>query len=289
MDRFLIGAVLIEWDGGGYSLMPGTYMEKFRTQAPFAAERITLRGRFEPLTPYVTQAPLMEQDFHELHVVNGERLLLYHWGYLRNAYGIWLDRIAQGREDVCSFDPAIVRQLPLSADWFFGVSGMQKALLGKGRLILHASYIDHQGQAILFTAPSQTGKSTQAQLWQTYAGAQVLNGDRVLLGKRDGRWHAYGYPNCGSSGICVDRTLPLRAIVVLEQGQENHVQPMGTMDKLRSIVSGSAVYRWDGEDVDRVVTLAEDLLTHVEIIKLICRPDEDAVRTLRNYLEEVRA
>lgn len=281
----MIGDVLLSWDGGGYAMQEGQFMEEFRHEGPWMGEQIILRGKYEPLTPYRDCPLLLERELFSVYDVAGERLLLYHWSYLRDGYGIWLDRVAQGREDVVSIDPAMDTQIPLLPDWFFGVSGLHKALLMKNRPILHSSYIDIGGSAVLFTAPSETGKTTQARLWEQYSGARIINGDRALLGKRNGVWHAYGFPNCGSSDVCINRTLPIRAIVVLEQGSENRVRQLTPMEKLRSLLSGMVLYHWDSGDVEKGLSLAEELIGQVPVVKLICRPDAQAVEVLKKHLE----
>ena len=43
---------------------------------------------------------------------------------------------------------------------------MESRLLANDRLILHASVIRQKNHVILFSAPSGTGKSTQAELWR---------------------------------------------------------------------------------------------------------------------------
>ncbi len=288
MDSYRIGDVLLTWDGGGYPLQKGEFMEKFRYEGPWEGERIVLEGRMEPLTPYREYPVLMEQYLFSVHQVNGERLLLYHWSYLRDGYGIWLDRISRGRRDVCSFDPAMLTQIPMTADWFFGVSGLQRALLMKNRPVLHASYIEWKENAVLFLAPSGTGKTTQAKLWNQYEQTPIINGDRALLGKRNGLWHAYGFPNCGSSDICLNRTLPVRMIVILAQGPENRIEPMTVAQKLRSVASGIVSYHWDSEDVQNAAILAGEIVTQVPVCKLVCRPDKGAVELLKKYLEGER-
>ena len=89
-------------------------------------------------------------------------------------------------------------------------------------MAFHASFIEYAGQAILFTAASGTGKSTQAELWRVHRGAEVLNGDKAAV-KLEGTPLACGLPFCGTSGICVNRDVPLRAVVVLSQGPDNTV------------------------------------------------------------------
>lgn len=151
--------------------------------------------------------------------------------------------------------------------------------------MLHASYIAYNGGAILFAAPSQTGKSTQARLWEQHAGAELINGDRVLLGKRKGVWYAHGYPNCGSSDVCKNISLPIRAIVILRQGQENKIQPLAQAQRVRSLVTGFALHRWQETDMDRAFDLAQELAAEVPVLGMTCRPDEAAVEKLRQYLE----
>ena len=79
--------------------------------------------------------------------------------------------------------------------------------------ILHASYILYRGEAILFSAPSGTGKSTQAAFWKEHRGAEIINGDRVLVIKRDGVFYACGVYVSGTSGICgtVSKACPAAA------------------------------------------------------------------------------
>ena len=51
-------------------------------------------------------------------------------------------------------------------------SGIFRMLAEHGGVVLHSSYIITQrGEALLFSAPSGTGKSTQAELWRKFAGA----------------------------------------------------------------------------------------------------------------------
>ena len=138
----------------------------------------------------------------------------------------------------------------------------------------------------MFIAPSRTGKSTQAELWRQYAGAEIINGDRALVKKKDGVWHSFGYPCCGSSDICMNRTLPLEAIVVLEQGTENKIEKISYAKKIRALVTGTELFRWNQGEIENAFKLAEELAAEIPIIKLVCLPNEDAVESLQKYLEE---
>ena len=285
MDCFLLGGIKLEWDDGGLALLPGPYLEKFRCSFVENDAPVRFQGSFVPLQAYTRYPLITENSVYAMFDVEGEPLLVYHWGYRRFAFAIWPDRIDAEKINTCLFDPDMRSQPRLSADWFFGVSGLHKALLQRNAAILHASYIDWNGQAVLFTAPSGTGKSTQAQLWAKYSGAEIVNGDRVLVRQWNGHWHAFGYPCCGSSKICLNRTLPLRVIVVLRQGTENNVEQLTVLQKVRALAAATEVYPWDGPEINRALDLASLLVQDMPVLQLTCTPDEGAVYTLKQYLE----
>ena len=285
MDNYKLANIIVQWDGGGFELAKGNYMERFRCGAVDEIELIHLRGRFVALEAYTRFPIKTENSTYALFDIYGERLLIYHWGHCRFAFAIWPDRIRADRTNECWFDPDMIHQPQLNADWFFGVSGLHKALLMRGAAIIHASYVEKNGQGILFTAPSGTGKSTQASLWNSYIGANIVNGDRVLVRKWKECWQGFGYPCCGSSRICLNKAFPLRAIVAIQQGEKNHIEEMSASQKIRTLAAAIEVYPWDTEEIQRALDIAESLAEEVSVVHLICRPDQEAVEVLSHYLE----
>ena len=157
-------------------------------------------------------------------------------------------------------------------------------ILRHGGVFLHASFIEWRGKAILFTAPKQTGKSTQAALWEKYKGAEIINGDRSLLRKAGGRWQAFGSPYCGTSHICKNKAVPIAAIVILGQAKENHLRKAATMEALRALLDGCSYDTWDKEQVIRMMDIANDLIKNLTFWKLDCLPDKSAVELLETIL-----
>lgn len=285
MDEYRLGGLLLRWDDGGFPLLGGGNMERFRYSGGPVSAVITLRGRIAPLGPLLQRPCLQRGEVFDRYGLEGEPLLVYHWGHLRDGFAVLPGRIGPEGGAACLFDPEMRRQVPLPADWFFGVSGLHRALLYHQAPILHAAFIEWKGRAILFTAPSQTGKSTQAELWHRYAGAGIVNGDRVLLRREASGWLACGYPCCGSSGVCLDRTLPLGAIVVLEQGQEDRVEKPAEAKTVTALAAGMQIYPWERQEVDRAFQAAVDLASEIPVVKLVCTPTRKAVEALRAYLE----
>lgn len=164
--------------------------------------------------------------------------------------------------------------------------GLESLLLRNQSLLLHSSFIRVKGYGILFTAPSGTGKSTQADLWAKYESADILNGDRAALRCDHGVWTAWGLPYAGTSGIYRNESAPVRAIVVLRQSELNTIRRLGPAEALRFIYPELTIHRWDASSVDTAVNLLTELVTNVPVYLLECRPDEEAVLTLKNVLNE---
>lgn len=150
--------------------------------------------------------------------------------------------------------------------------------------LLHASFIAWHGRAILFTAPSGTGKSTQAELWRSLRGAQVINGDRVAVMCTKEGILASGVPCSGSSGISRNETLPLGAVVYLSQDEQTWIKRLTGRHAFARIWEGCCVNVWNREDM----ALCSDSVIHVAktvpVWHLACRPDETAVETLEAAL-----
>lgn len=178
--------------------------------------------------------------------------------------------------------PDVQRLLPqfrLSA--FFA---LERILLEREAFQLHAAVIAWQGQGILFTAPSGTGKSTQADLWQRLEGAEVLNGDRAIIRCEGPITTVCGSPYAGSSGIYTNEEVPVRAIVALSQSAENKVERLSALAAFQWLYPQTTVLSWDHEFVDGISGLLLKLIDSIPIYHLACRPDADAVAVLKQEL-----
>lgn len=286
MSDYCIGNVHIRWLEGNFTLEPDEFTNCFlASPEDSGSETITYQTEYEDLAWLRMECPTEKNDTYEMYPLPRGRFLLYHWAHLRYAYGFYADDLTDGNVVNCFISPKMIDEIPLCAARFFSTAGLHSKLLQFDAVILHASYIDYDGQAILFMGPSGMGKSTQAALWQQFAGAEIINGDRVLLRQQDGVWYAFGYPCCGSSAICVNRTLPLRAIVVLQQGPKNRVDEVSVGQRVRALLAGAEVYRWSTEEIDRALSICTAIANDVPTIRLTCLPNHDAVESLRRYLE----
>ena len=151
--------------------------------------------------------------------------------------------------------------------------------------IFHTSFIEYNNKAILFTAPSGTGKSTQADLWNKYKNAEIINGDRCAIRVIDGKVFAEGIPFAGSSQYCKKRTLEIAAVVYLRQAKVTTIKRLKGIEAFKKIWEGISVNTWDKADMEKVSGAAAKLISCVPVYLLSCTPDESAVLTLLKEIE----
>lgn len=175
----------------------------------------------------------------------------------------------------------------LQTKFLLNVMIPETAFISVRKCILHASHIQWKGKSILFTAPCETGKSTQAELWRSNKKAVIVNGDRALIYKnKDGIYEAAGLPFCGSSDICKNNSSSIGLIVILEQSNKNEVKAVSKKEIFCRLTEQVTMNRWMPVNYKLWIDLICDLIQCVPVVKLCCRPDEEAVLCLEKYMLE---
>ena len=145
-------------------------------------------------------------------------------------------------------------------------------------LPLHASLVEKDGFGVIFLGPSGTGKSTQARLWEQYLGADFLIGDRPGLRRIDGKWIGFGMPWDGKDAIYRQDSVPIRALVWLEQAEENRIEPMSPIQAMQVMLKQAMMPVWDDEAMDGAAALMGALAREIPMYHLRCLPNEAAAR-----------
>lgn len=160
----------------------------------------------------------------------------------------------------------------------------EDVLINHQGFILHSSFISWQNNGILFTAPSGTGKSTQADLWKKYEDADIYNGDRTIIRKIDGKYYGFGSPYAGSSGIYRNESAPIKAIIVIEQGPDNVIRRLRGREAFLPLFRETLMNTWNKEYMEKMTDLLMDAACQIPVYHLSCRPDQDAVNTVKNEI-----
>lgn len=168
---------------------------------------------------------------------------------------------------------------------FTSLLALEKQMLKRNQLILHCAYLRHGDEAILFSAPSETGKSTQANLWEKYMGSQTINGDRALLTKKKQQWFALGWPVCGSSEICHNIETPIKAIVMLSQAPSNFIETLSPAKAFTQLYSQITINKWQVQDHMKAMAIIDQIIADIPIYHLGCTISKEAVDVLADALQ----
>ena len=145
-------------------------------------------------------------------------------------------------------------------------------------LPLHASLVKKDGFGVVFLGPSGMGKSTQAKLWEQYLGADFLIGDRPGMRKVDGKWVGFGMPWDGKDNIFRQVSVPIWALVWLEQAKENRITPMNPVQAMTVMLKQAMMPVWDDTAMNGATALMGELAQELPMYQLRCLPDEAAAR-----------
>ncbi len=157
----------------------------------------------------------------------------------------------------------------------------------QGRLFFHAAVIEDRPESgtprgYAFAAASGTGKSTHVGLWRQAFGdrVRIINGDKPILCRRDGRWYAYGTPWCGKEGWNINTSVPLDGICLLKRGESNTIRPVGASESVTALFS-QIILPEDPAAVAATLGLLDSLVREVPFYELHCTISEEAAHVAR--------
>lgn len=241
--------------------------------------------------------PFFGQALHD-DVVNWQRVL--HYGD-RIVFDLGNEHLVQQvvlsadySDIVLYFDPALFGlarhkedvEIILHNFLYWGVMGYVTCRDG---LMLHSASIVYRDEAIAFSAVSGTGKSTQAGLWQERYKVKILDGDLNAVRLKGDDVRLYGLPWCGTSGQCLNESAPLRAIIFLEQADQNSIEKLSATEAVLRLAARSRLPQWDRELMSGAfLQTAETIAFRTECYLLKCLPDYGAVELVKECLDRNR-
>ncbi len=145
------------------------------------------------------------------------------------------------------------------------------------RMLIHGSALALDGQAVLFTAPSGTGKSTHSRLWREQFGDRVvmINDDKPLMHIAPEQVTVYGTPWDGKHHLSCNGSAPLKAICFLERAQENIITKL-TAAEAYTLLLQQCYRPKDKEQMVKTMELLGILSATVGLYRLQCNMDPEA-------------
>ncbi|MBE6960615.1 MAG: hypothetical protein E7448_07860 [Ruminococcaceae bacterium] len=146
-------------------------------------------------------------------------------------------------------------------------------------LLFHGSVVAVDGQAYLFTAKSGTGKSTHTRFWRETFGdrAVMVNDDKPFLRLTGDGVVACGSPWNGKHHLGNNLCVPLKAICVLERGEENQIQPISGKNAAMILFQQSN-RPMDPRKLPIYMDLVDRLSKQTSLYRMYCNLDPEAAQ-----------
>lgn len=161
------------------------------------------------------------------------------------------------------------------------------SILNRDAIVLHGVIIEYEGRGIIISAKSGTGKTTHARLWRDYKNAIIINGDRAICRQIGNTWYAYGSPWSGTSGESINRSVPIKAIVMLEQSIDNNVEELSPYEASLKLIERVFAPTWEVNLMNKAFDIIDNIVNDIPLLKLKCTPDKKAVEVLEEAMNKL--
>lgn len=174
---------------------------------------------------------------------------------------------------------------PSAREIVFAGQALGQMLLRHKRMVLHSSCIARNGKAVLFSAPSGTGKSTHTGLWRKYyPDTFYINDDTPILRlDNPDEVLACGSPWSGKEHLNQNIQVPLAGIVFLERGKNNIITPLPKAEAMGRLLGECRKIPFR-DAMQEAAELCGQLIDRVPIYRLSCDISQEAVETVRKEL-----
>lgn len=154
----------------------------------------------------------------------------------------------------------------------------------EGFISLHASAISYQHEAILISAPSQTGKSTHASYWlKAFDSCSIINDDKPLIKIDHDHLYVYGTPFSGKGKRNENTKVKLKSIVFLNQGSDNHIDTPDLNHVMTLLLKN--MHRPIEEDLwNMSLSMLDKIIQTISFYTIDATHSMDAAKTLHKHI-----
>jgi len=153
----------------------------------------------------------------------------------------------------------------------------------RGNIVLHSAAASYKGQAMLFSAPSETGKSTHTSLWKKFYTEDVVlfNDDTPIILPGENGLIACGTPWSGKTEINENMYFPLKAIIFLKQGKENSIRKLTTLETVVRLLNETKKPVFE-ELMEKHMEIINNIISKTPIYELTCNISREAVDLVKD-------
>lgn len=171
-------------------------------------------------------------------------------------------------------------------EYIFAGAEFYRKLLKYQGFVLHASAVEKEGRAYLFSAPSGTGKSTHTGLWQqTFTGEdiRIINDDKPAVCLDNHVFYACGTPFSGKTDKNENRRAPIQGLCMLHRGKENKIWRITPKEALPLLLPQTLLTGQE-EETELLFSLLDTFLQEVPVYKMECTVSREAAEMAYAYM-----
>ncbi len=181
----------------------------------------------------------------------------------------------------------LIKNLPQTEYIMSGIMFLELAM-HLGYLPIHATAISISNEAVLFSAPSGTGKSTHANYWkQLYPETIFINDDKPLINIENNELYVYGSPFSGEHRINKNIKTKLKAIVLLKQGIDNKIEVSNINEIIPELIKNTLNPKLESS-WNKIIPLIEKIYDNIPVLKLHATNSKESVKEIYNYLKQYK-
>lgn len=185
---------------------------------------------------------------------------------------------------ICTYDRAYAKYFSKSVNMLNAI-GLERLAFERDMFYLHCSFIDLNGEAILFSGESTAGKSTRAMMFEKYADAKIINHDKALLYFENGELYACGSPISGSSNIVLNESRRVAAVVFLGKSVDNNTVSLRPHEAISKMIKNTIFNTWDKEFSAAAYSFVLDFVSKINVYYSECNLNPDSVCEQRKVMK----
>ncbi len=156
-------------------------------------------------------------------------------------------------------------------------------LAREGGFLLHASGLVYQGNGLVFTGASGTGKSTLAG-WFAGAGALVLSDERMILRRDPDSVRMFGTPWIGSGSFAANASASLSRLFCISHGRGEHrFESLPASRIVSFLLQQTFLPYWDRTAMDTTLDSLASLTQQVPCVSLACLKNPNVVDAIMDH------
>lgn len=154
-------------------------------------------------------------------------------------------------------------------------------------LFIHSAAISVDNRAYMFSANSGTGKTTHMNLWldKFKDRAFIINGDKPIIRKVNGKFYTFGTPWCGKEGFNKNIGVLLNGICILERAENNTIVRADSKEALVFLLSQTTRPK-RADLLELMLKNLGEVIEEIPIFKLGCNMESEACEVAYNAMSE---